>query len=385
VTDYTIASPNGGTWTIQLTDNATVGRYHDLAFLMDGVSGSGNAFKQCRPGVLVGPAISAGSNFPGQLSVNPTSGLGWSVQPGAAVLERNTLSGTYLVESTAVGTGAVGTADPSQTRVDRLDLQVFDGVLGDNSSTSLTRVHVTPGTPGSGLPGPPVVPGATILLGYWTIPATTTTLTTGMWTDARKSAGLRGGARVLLPGDALADPGFVVCEERWRFHSTYGWLNDYWDAAGGLWRGTKEIGGFAQSWQGGTSNVTLNTSTFTPVIQVSIADPGFPYLIEADAQMISFSISAWTAGLPPLTNTQITLTSTVGTVLSSAQWGGNYTAAGASFINVLPPRQTAVVTGAQTVILSAQSVTSLGGGTQGASYAGYTSQQSYLNVKLIPA
>lgn len=234
MTDYTIASPNGGTWTIQSTNNPSVGRYHDLAFLMEGAAGAGNVFKQCRPGILPGPPVAAASKIPGAFVVAAASGLNWTAQPGSAVVERSTLSGTYGVQSTAIGTGAVGTADPSLTRVDRLDVRVLDGALGDNGGVSNTSIKVTAGTPGSGIAAAPT---NSIPLGSWSIPAGCTSLAaTGVWTPGRKSAGIRGSTRVLLEADSPSDPGFDAGE--WRDTSviaTQGTL-DWWDAANSAWR-----------------------------------------------------------------------------------------------------------------------------------------------------
>lgn len=278
MTDYTITSPNGGTWTDQLANTATIGRYHDLGFLAEGAAGAANVFKQARPGILSGPPVAASSNIPGAFAVAPTSGLNFSIQPGAALLERNTLSGVYPVHSTAIGTGAVGTADPSQTRIDLVTLDHFDGALGDNSSTTLTRVHVKPGTPGGGVPTADVTAGARTILGWWTIPALTTTLTTGMWTDARKSAAIRGATRVLLPGDLIADPGFMVGERRMRFHSTYGWMEDFWDAANAVWRGTQVLVLPQPAQTGSGSLATAATAT---IASVALSDPGWPYYVAA--------------------------------------------------------------------------------------------------------
>lgn len=277
MTDYAIASPNGGTWTIQSANSATVGRYHDLGFLMEGASGVGNVFKQCRPGVLVGPPVAASSNVPGAFAVAAATGLNFTVQPGPAVVERSTLVGTYGVESTAIGTGAVGTADPSQTRVDRLDIRVLDGALGDNGGVSLTAVKVTAGTPGAGLPAAPT---NSIPLGSWSIPAGTTSLAaTATWSPGRKSAAVRGSTRVLLEADALSDPGFMVGEKRLRFHSTYGWLEDIWDAGTSTWRGTQVII-LPQSAQVASGSLANNVNVV--VSSTAITDPGFPYYVDAE-------------------------------------------------------------------------------------------------------
>lgn len=211
MTDYTIASPNGGTWSIQSANTAKVGRYHDLMFLQEGAAGVGNVFSKARVGLFSGPPGVPSTQSPGVGAVSPTTGLNWQINPFCAVVERSSLVGPYLVQSTAVGTGAVTTADPSQTRVDRLDVQVLDGALGDNGGVPLSRVHVTQGLPGSGIP---TAPAGTAPCGWWTIPANTLTLTNGMWTPARKSTGLRGATRFMLEGDSLSDPGFDSGETR---------------------------------------------------------------------------------------------------------------------------------------------------------------------------
>lgn len=276
MTDYTITSPNGGTWTIQSTNSASVGRYHDLGFLMEGAAGAANVFKQCRPGVLVGPPVAASSNVPGAFAVAAASGLNFTTQPGAAVVERSTLAGTYGVQSTAIGSAAVGTADPSLTRVDRVDLQVLDGALGDNGGVSKTSVKVTAGTPGSGIAAAPT---NSIPLGSWSIPATTTSLAaTATWSPGRKSAAVRGSTRVLLEADALSDPGFMINERRARFHSTYGWMEDMWDAAAGVWRGTQVLVLPQPAQTGSGSLATAATAT---IASVALSDPGWPYYVAA--------------------------------------------------------------------------------------------------------
>lgn len=277
LTNYTITSPNGGTWTIQSTNTASVGRYHDLSTLSEG---SSTNLSKARPGVLCAAAPAA-SSVPSALQLAVTgSGLNLSVQPGAAVVERGTLVGCYEVNSTTSGTVTLGTADATNPRIDRVDLQVLDGSLGDNGGVSLTRFVVTQGT-ASGTPVLPTAPSNSVPQGQVLIPANTITLTSGMLTDTRKSAAVRGGLRPLLPGDALTDPGFVTCEERIHYNATYGmWLRDFWDSVGATWRGTQEIL-FAQPAQ--TVFGTLAAGATVTMGSIAISDPGFPYHIRASA------------------------------------------------------------------------------------------------------
>jgi hypothetical protein len=317
MTDYTISGAGGGAWTDQLANNPTFGRYHDLGIFTEGAAGSGNVFKQARPGILPGPPVAGSSNIPGAFAIAPTSGLGFNIQPGAAILERNTLSGLYHVQSTAVGTGAVGTADPSQTRIDLVTLDHFDGALGDNSSTTLTRVHVKPGTPGGGVPAIDVTAGARQILGWWTIPALTSTLTTGMWTPARKSAGLRGGVRLLLEGDSLADPGFDSGELRdTTLLQTPGWI-DRWDSANSLWRHCCPANGTGTAFVGGQLRSTgIATNGVNEVAFVSVG----ALVLDANSM---YRITFQSVGTPAVTTVErwaqrIRKTSVTGTQLTAS-------------------------------------------------------------------
>lgn len=271
LTNYAIASPNGGTWSIQNTNSATVGRYHDLAGLAEGAAN----FTKCRPGVFSGPATGA-SNVPAAMFVAPSSALSMTVQPGAAAVERGTLVGPYVVESTAVGTVTLATANATNPRIDRIDLQVLDGALGDNSGTSLTQFVVTTGV-AAGSPAVPAAPSNSIPLAQVLLPANTITLTGGMLTDTRKSTAVRGSTRWLMPGDLSTDVGLYPGEKRARVHGTYGILEDIWDNAATTWRGTQELI-VAQPAQVASGSLANNASVV--VSSKAIPDPGWPYTVE---------------------------------------------------------------------------------------------------------
>jgi hypothetical protein len=280
LTNYTIASPNGDTWTIQSTNSASAGRYHDLGFLSEG---SSTNMGKSRPGIL-GASAPAASAIPSAMQLSVNAGLTMNVAAGAAVVERGTLVGPYRVDSTTVATVTLGTADATNPRIDRVDLRVLDGALGDNGGVSLTQFIVTQGT-ASGSPAVPTAPTNSIPLGQVLLPAGTVTITTGMITDTRKSAGIRGASRVLLPGDSLADPGFMAGEERTRYHATYGWLNDIWDPVASLWRGTQELL-LTQPTQLGSG--TLAAGTTVTIANLTTVDPGWPYHIVTGG-MVDFS------------------------------------------------------------------------------------------------
>lgn len=235
LTNYTIASPTGNTWTIQSTNTAQAGRYHDLGQLVEGTSGN-NQLTQARAGVLPAGSFDNTTQIPNALKCIP-SGVGLNILSyrGGAVVDRGTLVGPYEVQSTAVGNLTLATADATNPRIDRIDLQVFDGALGDNGGSSLTRLVITTGT-AAGSPAVPAAPANSIPICQILLPATTVTLTFGMFTDVRKSAAVRGAVRVLLPGDALADAGVHVGELRdTAAIQTPGWI-DRWDTIAGVWR-----------------------------------------------------------------------------------------------------------------------------------------------------
>jgi hypothetical protein len=265
VTDYTIASPNGNTWSIQSAAASKDGRFHDLAFLQQGAGGA-NILTKSRPGVLGSPPWLSNTQVPGAGQVFISTGLGWSVTPFAAVVERSSLVGSYVVVSTAVGFGTLSTADPSQTTVYRLDVQVLDGALGDNGGTSLTTVKVTRGTPGAGTP---TAPTNSVPLGIWTVPANITSLSAGMWTGARKSAGFVGSVRMLLEGDSLADAGFMSGEMRDTSAivtaPTPGTI-DRWNAAASVWQRVLDLSGaaVAQNFFPGAMGSSTSASYVVP-------------------------------------------------------------------------------------------------------------------------
>jgi hypothetical protein len=199
----------GVTWTIQSTNSAQGGRFHDLGFLAEG---SLTNMATSRPGCLVGPSDSGFPN-PTCWVLEPSSGLTCTVRAGVAVVERTTKVGSYVVVSETSVPVTLATADATNSRIDRVDLQVLDGALGDNGGVSLTQIVVTTGV-ASGTPAVPAAPANSIPLAQVLLPATTSTVTTGMISFKRKSTALRGTIRPLLEGDLLTDPGFMVGEMR---------------------------------------------------------------------------------------------------------------------------------------------------------------------------
>lgn len=305
--NFTITNSNGGTSSIQNTNTSTVYRYQSMAYLQEGATGA-NQLVSGRPGVLTAGAVTA--EMPGALQVTASgTGLVANVAKGAAAVERSTAAGPYIVQLRAVGSVTLTAAHATLPRVDRIDLQVFDGALGDNSGTSLTRIIVTDGTAAAS-PTTPAAPSNTIPLATVLLPAATTLLTSGMITDIRKSAGVRGGVRVLLPGDLLADVGFMTGELRdtgAKVGASGIRTLDRWDAVTSAWQTLSILGptdqGFARYVYTNTSNVVWTSGNPIQFDSVERATP----LVVASASNSIFTIQkagiySITAGLRQGTN-----------------------------------------------------------------------------------
>lgn len=251
----------GGTWTIQSTNTASIGRFHDLAGLMEGAAGT-NQFTTSRPGCLAGPS-DAGTQIPSCFAASAAGGLSVAYRRGSAVVERSTLVGPYTVVVNAVGTVTLATADAVNSRIDRQDLQVFDGALGDNGGVSLTQILVTSGV-AAGVPVAPAAPVNSIPLTQVTLPANTTTITAGMIADKRKSAGVRGAIRYLLPGDSTSDVGFMTGEMRDTTGVSSTPTQDRWNSTAGSWQRVNDLGPAATVYATSAATIAqISSTTYT--------------------------------------------------------------------------------------------------------------------------
>jgi hypothetical protein len=225
----------GGTRSYQNLDTAQRTRYYGLAHFMEGAAGV-NEFTTSRPGVLPGPA-DASSGLPvAMLCSYAGSGLNVSIRPGAAVVERSTLVGPYLVTSNQTAMVTLATPDSTNSRVDCVYVQILDGALGDSGGTKSQFLPVTgTGTPVGGvIPAAPAPPNS-ILLCQVTVPPNVANLSTATFADKRRSAAVRGAVRLLLPGDSLSDPGFMVGELRDTSVLQSPGTVDRWDAVANAW------------------------------------------------------------------------------------------------------------------------------------------------------
>lgn len=268
----------GVTWTIQSTNSAQGGRFHDLETL---VEGSLTNMATSRPGCFVGPSDS-GSPTPSCWLVEPSSGLTCTVRAGAAEVERTTKVGPYGVVNEGSVPVTLATADATNPRIDRIDLQVLDGALGDNGGISQTAAIVTTGS-AAGSPAVPAAPASSIPLAQVLLPATTLTVTSGMVSFKRKSTGLRGAIRPLLEADLLTDPGFVVGELR-DTTAIGGFTIDRWDADNTVWVRVVDLTGATTHNVPVTGNATTTGGT-NAAMTVSAAVVGHSFVAPASGNV----------------------------------------------------------------------------------------------------
>lgn len=203
-----ITQPADGLWTAQLKNNARQGRSLLAAFFenADAVPGNGT-----RSGVIVTTGTATGAD----LQAGNVSGLNLDVAPGSGVAHLAG-QGPMLGFMNAVKT--VRCADPpaSNPRNDIVIMRMYNLAAGDTSPDGQPcRIEIVTGTPNA-VPVDPVttnangtITGIPAQAGLGTggigIPIARAQVSTGgviTLTDIRKSSGVVGGPRYMLPGDA---------------------------------------------------------------------------------------------------------------------------------------------------------------------------------------
>lgn len=351
-----------GAWTLQSMDTALIGRLHDSAFLAQvGASGLVSA----RPGVIPSVAFSA-SAVPADLFVQALGSPAMAVQvlSGAGVIPRSG-QGPYLaLNTTTQGPLTIAASNPTNPRIDLVYWQILDHAFSDAGSPALggyAQLGVVTGTP-SGTPAVPALPSNAIPLAQVAVAANATQIVQGNITQVRKSAAPAGANRILLEGDLLTDPGFVMGEERCRYHVTYGTLVDRWDSVAQLWRGTNTLE-LAQPTQTGSGS---NAAGTTGVIgSLAITDPGWPYhIVTGGSFEWTNSSGAAVASIDTFARVQVDST-TAGTNQISLGYRENTTAStGTGYVSSCATKssktiQAAGYTGVHTVYLL---VTTVGSG-----------------------
>lgn len=224
------------------------------------------------------------------------------VQPGAFISERAG-QGPYIgwLETSAGVLITPPTSNSTNPRIDVVYAQVLDKASISLDPSTDAIVDVVTGVASATPTVPAVTVDGAVILAQLYRPPASTTITTANITDVRRSSGLVGTVRRMLPGDFLSDAGKVDGELRYR--QAVGGLPslvDYWDAGQSRWRGTQ---GFALigNWPiDSTVAVNGNIVTwpnvyglgYTPIV-VNIPDPGWPYRVTASTV---FNVKSVTAG-----------------------------------------------------------------------------------------
>ncbi|MCX4750893.1 hypothetical protein OG455_41165 [Kitasatospora sp. NBC_01287] len=153
------------------------------------------------PGITTGSTIGLRSGVVGGagLYVQPGTGMNVLVQPGSFVVANssNVLYGGYASTLASQATLSVATADPTNPRIDLIVAYVSD--VG--TSASFGAVAIITGTPGPA-PSAPSAPANSLTLSQLSVPAGTSTITSGLLTEKRVFTTAAGGVLVAVKGSA---------------------------------------------------------------------------------------------------------------------------------------------------------------------------------------
>ncbi len=303
------------------------------------------------------------------------------IQPGAFVSERAG-QGPYIGwgETSAGVLLTPPTSNSTNPRIDVVYAQVLDKASISLDPSTDAIVDVVIGVPSATPAAPAVTADGAVILAQLYRPAGSTTITQANITDVRRSTGLVGTIRRLLPGDFLSDPGKVDGELRYR--QAVGGLPslvDYWDAGQGVWRGTQSFalagawptttfGGIAVSVSGTQVTYTGVNSAGNIPISVSIPDPGWPYRVQASTGFTLASVSVANTYL----NSYVSVNSNL--------FAGSYSSTGNPQVLSIVPVGNAIYTGPSTARLYWDVV-----GSGGGSVSINIDTRNNLMIQVVPA
>lgn len=224
------------------------------------------------------------------------------INGGVAVIHRSG-QGSYLVYTVnSITTLQLDLSDATNPCVEAVVCRLYDKNLAADSGAPLhgpyfdairgvpgasINLNGTPGTAGA----PPVVPEGCVTLAFVTRAAGApgNAVADASITDKRRSAGLLGATRVLLPGDSASEAGFLHGERRGRMVGTR-YLEDYWSTIDNKWHGTRTLE-FPGVPVGTTGTVAVPTSgTGLTWGSVTIPDLGYDYTVNFGAAAAVFNL-----------------------------------------------------------------------------------------------
>lgn len=277
----------------------------------DGITGRNNAHDIRRgllaailgPDVKTDPLAVRNGVFPHDFDVSGVTSLrvdqtttpstAFLVHAGSFICERAG-QGPYLGwEELSAGLTITPTAaDGANPRIDVVYAHVQDKASIGTDSTTDPLIGVLAGTASATPVVPTGLPDGAVPLAQILRPAAVSTIITSRITDVRKSTGLLGAARLLLPGDFTADPGKVTGDIRLRPPTgSLPLLLDYWDATQSKWRGTQEltfstlVPGTPSGAGQVTGHTTAGSNTRLTIATITVPDPGWPYRVQSSCSL----------------------------------------------------------------------------------------------------
>lgn len=280
-------------WAVQKRISTSDARYALASTLMP-VSDS--TFIEYRSGIM---ASGDGGDTHLAGKVSPVSGMSVTVNP-ANVVVNTSGSGPYMGAIDEAVSLTLQPASSTANRIDAVIVRIYDDLnpaIGSATEQRKLAVEVWTGDETTGTPAPPTLPisAGWHPLAYITVNANTSAVTTAMIQDAR-GPGLttRGGMRALYGADAAVTspefqaPGAYPGDQRWVHGTTFPHQVYYGEGVG--WRGVQNgLNYRAYSQYTGTGIQWFKTTgSHATIAQVTIPDPGSPYMIYPSAR-----IEAW--------------------------------------------------------------------------------------------
>lgn len=217
------------------------------------------------PGITTGSTIGLRSGVIGGagLLVSPGTGMNVLVQPGSYVVANssNVLYGGYASTLASQATLSVATADPTNPRIDLVVAVVSD----TGTSASYGAVQIITGTPAPS-PSVPSAPANSLTLAQLSVPASTTTITSGLLTDQRVFTVATGGVLKAPRGSVSGYIGQIAYDQA----SGSFYHNNNTSAATQL-----QVLPWQPVMQKLTSPITINDSAEHTVLTATVATDGY--------------------------------------------------------------------------------------------------------------
>jgi hypothetical protein len=192
---------------------------------------------------------------------SPTTSMNVIVNPGQCVIPRPG-QGPYVCTLDTAGRIQLAPPDPANSRIDLIVARIRDDRLGD-PTTGFT-VEPIAGQPAA-QPVAPQAPEGCLPLAQVTVTPTTTQIQGSAIVDVRRSAAMRTGVGVLLPGDRATDAGAYAGQVRYRAGVLEVWDGSSWHAA------------HQPAFYFVVTTPIDNQTTNAAIGSIAVPDPGWPY------------------------------------------------------------------------------------------------------------